>query len=199
MIAVPKMPTDTAIPAPDDPFDPAKLRLSQDFTEMAGVKKLLTSVPVRKPKKHDWFRVHPSSDYCEPLGIIEYGDDREHYLVTPAMTTALVDEYATCIVFTAITRQGTIFLWPIRNPGSDGKDNEYWRSAREHAKTAMSSWMRIKANKELGAYESYVATASIPEPVWPEQTFGQLLGIAFRDRFINSPDHEIIKALRGLS
>jgi hypothetical protein len=35
------------------------------------------------------------------------------------------------------------------------------------------------------------------EPVWPEQSFGQLLGIAFKGKLIDRPDHEIVKALRG--
>ena len=34
-----------------NPFDPAALRLNQDFAETVGVKKLLTTVPVRKPGK----------------------------------------------------------------------------------------------------------------------------------------------------
>ena len=33
----------------DDPFDLAKLRVSQDFLETTNVKKLLTTVPIRKP------------------------------------------------------------------------------------------------------------------------------------------------------
>ena len=37
-----------------DPFDPENLRLDQSFTEAAGVKKLLTTVPVRKPKSQDF-------------------------------------------------------------------------------------------------------------------------------------------------
>jgi hypothetical protein len=31
----------------DDPFDLSKLRLTQDFVETGGVKKLLTTIPVR--------------------------------------------------------------------------------------------------------------------------------------------------------
>ena len=39
---------DAAVTTPQlDPFDPANLRLSQSFTETVGVKKLLTTVPVR--------------------------------------------------------------------------------------------------------------------------------------------------------
>ena len=51
--------------APPDPFDPANLRLSQSFVETAGVKKLLTTVPVRKPSPQDFVRVHPSPEYRE--------------------------------------------------------------------------------------------------------------------------------------
>jgi hypothetical protein len=36
-----------------DPFDPARLRLKQDFGASLGVKKLTTLVPVRKPQRHE--------------------------------------------------------------------------------------------------------------------------------------------------
>ena len=42
-----------------DPFDPENLRLDQSFVETSGVKKLLTTVPVRKPNNQDFVRVHP--------------------------------------------------------------------------------------------------------------------------------------------
>jgi hypothetical protein len=51
-------PTDSQT-LPPNPFDPANLRLSQSFVETAGVKKLLTTVPVRKPSAQDFVRVHP--------------------------------------------------------------------------------------------------------------------------------------------
>jgi len=35
------------------------LRLSRDYTQTAGVEKLLTMVPVRKPTKTEFVRVHP--------------------------------------------------------------------------------------------------------------------------------------------
>jgi hypothetical protein len=48
--------------ADDDPFaDLSKWRLSQDFVEQASVKKLLTTVPVRKPLAQDFVRVHPDA------------------------------------------------------------------------------------------------------------------------------------------
>ena len=42
-----------------NPFDPAALRLDQNFADSAGVQKLIVTVPVRKPHKQDFIRVHP--------------------------------------------------------------------------------------------------------------------------------------------
>ena len=48
---------------PPDPFDLTNFRLDQSFVESAGVKKLLTTVPVHKPNPQDYIRVHPSPEY----------------------------------------------------------------------------------------------------------------------------------------
>ena len=41
-----------------DKFSPANLRLDQSFTEMAGVQKLLLTIPVRKPSPQEFVWVH---------------------------------------------------------------------------------------------------------------------------------------------
>jgi hypothetical protein len=68
---------------PSDPFDLSKLRLDQSFVESAGVRKLLTTIPVRKPNPQDFVRVNPNPEYRAALAIIELKDDREVYLVLP--------------------------------------------------------------------------------------------------------------------
>ena len=78
-----------------DPFDPANLRLSQSFTETVGVKKLLTTVPVRKPGPQDFVRVHSAAEYRENFPIIELRDDREEYIVTNALVPELTGEFVT--------------------------------------------------------------------------------------------------------
>src|SRR5215207_1570347 len=45
-----------------DPFDPAALRISPDF-EAVAVKRLVVAVPVRKPKRQEFVRVHPDEHY----------------------------------------------------------------------------------------------------------------------------------------
>ena len=70
----------TKLQAAPDPFDPENLRLDQSFVETSGVKKLLTTVPVRKPNNQDFVRVHSDEAYRLPAAIIELKDDREVYL-----------------------------------------------------------------------------------------------------------------------
>ena len=155
-----------------NPFDPAALRLDQSFADSVGVKKRLMTVPVRKPNRQDFVRVHPDpSVRLTPAAIIEVKEDREVYLVTPNMAQELPGEFAAATLFTAINRQGVLHLWPVKLPGPDGKHNEWHRSAAEAAELAMKRWVRLTANMSLGAYEVFEATGDLPEPVWPEIPF----------------------------
>jgi hypothetical protein len=187
--------TDTAIP--ENLFaDLSKLRISQEFVEEAGVKKHLATVPIRKPHRHAWFRVHPA--HCETFGLIQLGTEKEFYLVTPAMKAVVPTEVSPYQIFYYVTRENTPALWPVRLPAADGKDNEWWRSAREAAAKAMGVWTRIMADIELGAYQIMTADSLAIEPVWPDEPFNKVVEIAFRDRVINRPDHEVIRKLAGL-
>jgi hypothetical protein len=180
-----------------DPFDPARLRLPQNFGEMVGVKKALLTVPVRKPNRQDFIRVHPSEDYRLETAVLELKDERETYLVDPALCSELPGEIVPKVQFTTINRQGVLMLWPIRLPGEDGRHDEWNRSALEAAQMAQSRWVRVAPNLYLGAYEVYEAVADLPEPDWPELSFQEILRIAFKDRFITDLNHPVIRRLRG--
>ena len=182
-----------------DPFDPENLRLDQSFVETSGVKKLLTTVPVRKPNNQDFVRVHPDEAYRLTSAIIELKDDREVYLVLPHVAHQLPGECSPVILYTAINRQGVVFLWPVKLPTADGKILEWHRSAAEAAERAMSAWIRVKADMALGAYAMYEASSTIPDPIWPTASLKDLLKIGFKDRLVDSLDHPVIKRLRGES
>jgi hypothetical protein len=64
-----------------DPFAPENLRLSQDFAETVGVKKVLVTIPVRKPGAQDFVRVRPGPEWRENFPIIDLKDDREEFVV----------------------------------------------------------------------------------------------------------------------
>ena len=189
----PTTPTD---PAPD-PFDLGSLRLNASFIETAGVKKLLTTVPARRPSPQDFVRVHPSPDYRENFAMIDLKDDREDYLVRPEILPDLAGEVVYKTIFTVINRQGVVFLWPIRLPAPDDRKSDWPRSAREAAEMATGRWVRLKANMSLGAYEITMAESVMAQPVWPELSYQQLLNIAYRDRMIAALDHPVVKRLRG--
>ena len=129
-----------------NPFDPAALRLNQSFPDTVGVKKLLTTVPVRKPNRQDFVRVHPDQNYrLTPAAIIEVKENRDEvYLVTPSIAQALPGA-----LYLAINRQGVPFLWPVKLPAPDGKQLEWHRTAAIGAELAMTKWVRV--NLEHGA------------------------------------------------
>ena len=192
---------DGAVPAAaaPDPFDIASLRLNPSFIETAGVKKLLTTVPVKRPSPQDFVRVHPAPEYRENFAMVDLKDDREEYLVLPAILPDLTGEVVLKTIFTAINRQGVTFLWPVRLPAPDDRRNDWSRSAREAAELAMTQWVRMKANISLGAYEIFKAESVIADPVWPELPFAELVHLGFRGRIIKTLDDPVVKRLRGLT
>jgi len=178
-----------------DPFDPASLRLDPSYAESIGVRKLLTTVPVRK---HEFVRVHADvSRRLTPAALIELKEERETYILTPSVANELPGEFAPATLYTTMNRQGVLFLWPVKLPGIDGKENEWHRSAREAAEKAMTSWVRVRANMSLGAYDLHEAKGELPDPEWPEFSFPEILRTAFRERYVDSLDHALLKRLRG--
>ena len=182
-----------------NPFDPASLRLDQSFADTVGVKKLLTTVPVRKPNRQDFVRVHPDAKYrLTPAAIIEVKEDHEVYLITPGMAQALPGEFSLVTLFTTINRQGTLHLWPVKMPLPGGQQLEWHRSAAEGAERAMRKWVRVTSSMSLRAYEIFEANGHLPEPAWPDISFQEILQIAFRDRIVDRADHPLVQRLQGV-
>jgi hypothetical protein len=184
---------------PPDPFDPARLRISQDFSANVGVKKALLTVPVRKPDKSWFVQVHPAEAYRLHTAVIELKEDRETYLVEQSLWPYLTTEatFSDRALFTSITRQGVVFLWPIRLPRSDGRSDQWSQSALDAASMASGKWCRVVANMHLGAYEVFEAGGELAAPTWPDLPFSELLRLAFRQRYIDSLDHPVLRKLRG--
>lgn len=102
----------------DDPFDLARLRLSQDFESTLGIKKALLTVPVRKPNRQEFIRVHPDKAYRFDTALLEVKEDREVYLVSPELRADLPGEVTAKTLFTSINRQNVVFLWGVRLPAT---------------------------------------------------------------------------------
>lgn len=181
----------------DDLSDLTQLRLSQDFEEEANVKPVLSKVPVRKPQNQWFFRVHPDSEYRMPCGLIDMKDTGEVYFVHPKIHQVAAGDLTRVELLTCVTRQKAIFLWPIKLPSAGGRTYGWLDSARDVAAAGTKNWVRMSSNMQLQAYEYVEAQDDLGEPEWPSQDFRELLEIAFKGRIISSPDHPVLKNLRG--
>jgi hypothetical protein len=57
-------------------------------------------------------------------------------------------------------------------------------------------WVRVQSKLALGAYE-VMTSADAKPPVWPQASMETLMLTAFRDRYLTTLDHPILKRLRG--
>ena len=100
-------------------------------------------------------------------------------------------------VYTTITRQNVLMLWTVKMPKLEGRYNSWNESSKEAAIAAKTRWIRVASNQSLGAYEIFQAARDLSEPQWPSLEMAEILEIAFKGRFVNTPDHPIIKKLQG--
>ena len=190
-------PTDTTATAQhsDDEFL-ASLRLDQSYTEAAvGVRKVLGTVPVRKPNRTDFFRVHPTHSldcFC-----VELKEEREVYFITPALAQFVAEFCEPVRLRLCVSRQKVAFLWPIKLPREDRRVDEWRKSAAEAAHLAESKWIRLAPDMHLGAYQTFEAVADLGDPVWPSESWTEVVMIALRDRRIDSEEHAVIRQLLG--
>jgi hypothetical protein len=131
--------------------------------------------------------------------MIDLKDEREDYIVRPEILSQLSGEVVFKTIYTAMNRQGVVFLWPVRLPAPDDRKSEWLRSAREGAELAMTKWVRLKANMSLGAYEITEAESVMADPVWPDLSYQELVRIGYRDRMVTAVDHPVVRRLRGLA
>jgi hypothetical protein len=68
------------------------LRLSADAAAVMGATEVLSHVPVRKPNRHEFFRVRPEPEYWLGTGVFEDREERETFFVAPRMRDALLGE-----------------------------------------------------------------------------------------------------------
>ena len=179
----------------NSPF--SSLRLTQNFGETLGVKKVLTTVPVGRPSKDRFFRTHSSPSWVFPTWILENKATEETYLVSAEVASVLDDQVRAVELYAAIDRQNNPFLIPIPLPGPNGVRNRWHESLAQAVEKAKSVWIRISANKDLGGYDIFEATAKLPDPVWPDITMDELLEVAFKGRVITSLDHPIVQERLG--
>ena len=177
-------------------FDLDALRLTNP-ADTAVAKKHLLTVPVRKPNRQEFVRVHPEDAWRLQTATLVTAEDRKTFLVAPELWPLLPGDLAPTLLVTAINRQGVVFLWPLKLPSSDGRASDWHVSALEAANLASSKWVKVVANMSLGGYDVFEAQGELDEPEWPDVTFLRLIELAFKDGFIRDENHPVLRRLRG--
>ena len=174
----------------------ASMRIDQSHAEATlGVRRVLNTVPVRKPLKTEFIRVHPNHSF--DCFCVEMKAEGETYFINPSVAQ-LIPEFCEAVrLRLCVTRQGVAFLWVLKLPRDDRRGDEWRRSAAEAAHLAESRWIRVAADMHLGAYQAYEATAELGEAKWPVESWPEILKIAMRNRRIDTEDHAIIRQLLG--
>ncbi len=200
-------PTTTTAAAPADPFDPMAFAVSPAALAAAqgdlGVVPQLTGLTVRKPNKQEFFRVCVDPAYSVAVPLLELKEEREVYLVAPAVAVSLPGDCMVKRLTLCQSRQGSLFLWPIPippEPGTKGAQrNEWHESARQVAVSASKNWVRMTPDMAAGRYNVAIATGITAEPIWPEQSMRDLLELAFgKERLITEQGHHLVKRLLGV-
>lgn len=173
-----------------------QFRLGQNFDSGAKVEKLRTIVPVRKPGKQQFISVHPGPDHVLSVQLLEYGEQRELYMVSPEVEHPALEMAGSYKLQLYVNRSGDPFIWPLKIPDPD-RPNGWHQSALDAAQRGKEAWIRVQSNQEIGAYEVYEATGNLPKPTWPQESFNKLLNIAFKGRILDSPNHIILRKLMG--
>jgi hypothetical protein len=173
------------------------LRLPASYGGTLGVKKILTTVPVGKPKKTQFFRAHPSPDMSFDVLLLEDKDNREYYILNQEVAQVLSSLVRPTTLRAAIDRNDNVFLIPVPLPDGDGKRNQWHQSLAQNLQHAESNWIRMTANMHVGGYDVYQAESRLEEPEWPEANMAKLIEVAFRGKVITTLDHPIVQSLLG--
>src|SRR5665647_1149375 len=168
------------------------------------VKRIVTSIPVRKPKPGiEFFRIRSEKEWHFTTYMLDLGGKGEgegKYLLDPALYPHVIEtkKLKLVTIYTGVTYgSGDIFLSEIAHSNPDGTDNEYNRTRRIAHQAAKTR--RLKLQTDDGAYSTVLAMSNLPEPEWPVEPEGiiKAMEIAFKDKFIDDENHPVLKKLRG--
>lgn len=177
-------------------FDPARYRMTS--SDQVDITTMLTNVPVRRPKRTEFFRVHPGAEYSMDVALLTFEDglDKESYLVAPDVRPLVEGEYHLTRLHAAITKQNVVFLLKIKLT-ENKSGGAMMHTALEGAEMAKNLWVKMPWNAAAGNWDVLIAKGDLGEPDWPSKSMAELMGIAFRDRIIDSPDHPVVRDLGG--
>lgn len=101
----------TPLDEPVNPFDPEALR-ADPSDDVIATRRIVHHMKVRKPYKHEFFRVHPDPKYTTDVYLIEAGEgvEKDAFLVVPALAREITNETSRRRLFVCVNRADTPFI-----------------------------------------------------------------------------------------
>jgi hypothetical protein len=199
MIDKPKL---EIVPPTDDELDADEQEFRAMRRDLPGVKGAsavgIVAIDVAKiPGKNEFFRAHKDFRPAFAIVDLEVGMERQFFAVTDGMVEALAGigiGVSTYTLYLTVTARGAVRIVPIRQPGSDGAQNEYARTKEIGLIRGIDEWVRLYADLENRVYKVFSAPAGrYADPLWPELKPAKIFRLAFREkgRLIDSTDHPV--------
>ena len=95
-----------------------------------GTREILTRVPVRRPRRDEFFRCHPDPAMSQAVTIyVDRQEQDDVYFVAPAMRGALAEDLRAVHLQLTISRKGTVFIWPLTLPSADNPLGRSWHES----------------------------------------------------------------------
>ena len=183
------------VTAPASDIDLDQIALDQDFQSLIAVKTESAAPKIRKPGKQTWFSPWPEQSRWRAFLTIEDDSDGDLlFVIDPGLAPDLEGEYMRKLLVPCITRQNSLFFWPIKLPDEGGKIDPWNESSLEIATSKGDQWIRLKSNHNDKCYEVLSRKIPLKGPVWPED-IEELLKKTIAKVYINTLEHPLIKRL----
>ena len=173
-------------------------RITQNYGETFGSKRIVTMVFVSKPPKGRFFRSSRDPGNTVDVYVFEDKVEGTYHLVSPDVAAVLGGGLVRAITLhLAVDRANNPFLIPVPFPSENGTRNPWHQSLLNAIEAAKEKWIRIEADKSAGIYQVHEAMGDLAEPIWPETPMDELVRIAFTGRVIDSLDHPKVQSALG--
>ncbi len=173
------------------------LRLTSTLSDELMGEEMKSPPEVRKPGKQMFFRSHPSQDCKLDTALLWSEEEIRWYMLSPTILPQIGEELTPVCIVRCIDLYGDEFLWPVKQPPSDGRTCNWNKSAQIAVIQSTSRWIRMTADMKKQKYRIFMGGSDLPEPNWSERTLSDLINEWFHEYYITTMDHPVIKKLRG--
>ena len=177
-----------------------ELHTNPNYNQLLNTEGKLASLKVGKPDNETWFMVHP--EHQLELYILEATQKgnltKQPYLVqgedkaTHQELLSSLTKTKWCCCHLVATSTNSFMIWPRKlHIATDNKEPQaYHTSAAEAVEAAKQGFIKMEWKGNQYTWRWPRDENIFNKPVWPEeQTFVELIQIAFRSQVIQNMDH----------